>query len=95
MKLVYYEEGRNLTFCYHFLFSSAVMPCLFVICLIFCSKNGMLSYKAQSQDEEALVLAAAQLHMVFFKKNASILGTQITFENSYYIEICIRYVHNM
>ncbi|XP_074344212.1 phospholipid-transporting ATPase 2-like isoform X2 [Apium graveolens] len=37
------------------------------------SKNGVLSYKAQSQDEEALVRAAAQLNMVFVKKNASIL----------------------
>ncbi|XP_063946679.1 phospholipid-transporting ATPase 2 isoform X2 [Daucus carota subsp. sativus] len=37
------------------------------------SKNGVLSYKAQSQDEEALVRAASQLHMVFVKKNASIL----------------------
>ncbi|KAL8107222.1 phospholipid-transporting ATPase 2-like isoform X1 [Apium graveolens] len=37
------------------------------------SKNGGLSYKAQSQDEEALVRAAAQLHMIFSKKNANIL----------------------
>lgn len=31
-------------------------------------------YKAQSQDEEALVRAAAQLHLVFFNNNANILG---------------------
>lgn len=31
-------------------------------------------YKAQSQDEDALVHAAAQLHMVFVNKNANILG---------------------
>ncbi|KAL1834610.1 hypothetical protein DCAR_0104820 [Daucus carota subsp. sativus] len=37
------------------------------------SKDGVLSYKAQSQDEEALVRAAAQLHLVFVKKNANIL----------------------
>lgn len=32
-------------------------------------------YKAQSQDEEALVRAAACLHMVFVNKNANIFGT--------------------
>lgn len=31
-------------------------------------------YKAQSQDEEALVHAAAKLHMVFVNKNANIVG---------------------
>lgn len=39
-----------------------------------CSKNGSIVYKAQSQDEDALVHAAAQLHMVFVNKNANILG---------------------
>ena len=38
------------------------------------SKTGAIMYKAQSQDEDALVQAAAQLHMVFFNKNANILG---------------------
>ncbi|XAR55536.1 Phospholipid-translocating ATPase [Bertholletia excelsa] len=37
------------------------------------SKSGSISYKAQSQDEEALVHAASQLHMVFINKNANIL----------------------
>ncbi|PON34844.1 P-type ATPase, subfamily IV [Parasponia andersonii] len=37
------------------------------------SKSGTIMYKAQSQDEDALVQAAAQLHMVFFNKNANIL----------------------
>lgn len=37
------------------------------------SKNGGIQYKAQSQDEDALVNAAAQLHMVFVNKNADIL----------------------
>lgn len=67
------------------------MPCLFVICAIFHSKNGVLSYKAQSQDEEALVRAAAQLHMVFVKKNASILGTQIRLK----IHITLEYILHM
>lgn len=31
-------------------------------------------YKAQSQDEEALVQAAARLHMVFVNKSGNILG---------------------
>ncbi|KAL3818984.1 hypothetical protein ACJIZ3_004889 [Penstemon smallii] len=35
------------------------------------SKNGSISYKAQSQDEEALVRAAARLHMVFVNKNGN------------------------
>ncbi|KAI8006156.1 Phospholipid-transporting ATPase 2 [Camellia lanceoleosa] len=37
------------------------------------SKSGSVSYKAQSQDEEALVRAASCLNMVFFNKNANIL----------------------
>lgn len=31
-------------------------------------------YKAQSQDEDALVHAAAKLHMVFSNKSGNILG---------------------
>lgn len=38
------------------------------------SKAGDIVYKAQSQDEDALVIAAAKLHMVFVNKNANILG---------------------
>lgn len=38
------------------------------------SKSGAISYKAQSQDEEALVRAAARLHMIFENKNGNILG---------------------
>ncbi|XP_031255329.1 phospholipid-transporting ATPase 2 [Pistacia vera] len=37
------------------------------------SKTGAILYKAQSQDEEALVHAAAKLHMVFVNKNANIV----------------------
>ncbi|XP_048422253.1 phospholipid-transporting ATPase 2 isoform X1 [Pyrus x bretschneideri] len=37
------------------------------------SKSGSILYKAQSQDEDALVHAAAQLHMVFVNKNSNIL----------------------
>ncbi|KAM7490496.1 hypothetical protein LguiA_033417 [Lonicera macranthoides] len=44
------------------------------------SKSGAISYKAQSQDEEALVRAAARLHMIFFHKNANIL--EINFNSS-------------
>lgn len=42
--------------------------------LFFFSKCGNILYKAQSQDEDALVNAAAYLHMVFVNKNANILG---------------------
>ena len=45
----------------------------------FCSKSGAISYKAQSQDEEALVRAAARLHMIFFNKSANILGKLLLF----------------
>lgn len=44
------------------------------------SKAGAILYKAQSQDEEALVHAAAQLHMVLVNKNASII--EIKFNSS-------------
>ncbi|KAH7576968.1 hypothetical protein JRO89_XS01G0184100 [Xanthoceras sorbifolium] len=44
------------------------------------SKTGSILYKAQSQDEDALVHAAAKLHMVFVKKNANIL--EIRFNGS-------------
>ncbi|KAI9086650.1 hypothetical protein K1719_031244 [Acacia pycnantha] len=37
------------------------------------SKIGDILYKAQSQDEDALVNAAARLNMVFFNKNGNIL----------------------
>ncbi|GKU93088.1 hypothetical protein SLEP1_g6716 [Rubroshorea leprosula] len=37
------------------------------------SKSGAISYKAQSQDEDALVNAAARLHMVYANKNGNIL----------------------
>ncbi|CAI0385422.1 unnamed protein product [Linum tenue] len=37
------------------------------------SKNGNVLYKAQSQDEEALVQAAAKLHMVLFSKSGNLL----------------------
>ncbi|KDP24096.1 hypothetical protein JCGZ_25753 [Jatropha curcas] len=37
------------------------------------SKTGAILYKAQSQDEEALVQAAANLHMVYVSKNGNIL----------------------
>ncbi|KAF2531321.1 hypothetical protein F2Q70_00031293 [Brassica cretica] len=37
------------------------------------SKAGDIIYKAQSQDEDALVIAAAKLHMVFVGKNANLL----------------------
>lgn len=37
------------------------------------SKSGAVTYKAQSQDEEALVRAAGRLHMVFENKNGNIL----------------------
>ncbi|RXH90418.1 hypothetical protein DVH24_035182 [Malus domestica] len=37
------------------------------------SRSGSILYKAQSQDEDALVHAAAQLHMVFVNKNSNIL----------------------
>ncbi|EOA14661.1 hypothetical protein CARUB_v10027927mg [Capsella rubella] len=44
------------------------------------SKAGDIVYKAQSQDEDALVIAAAKLHMVFVGKNANLL--EIRFNGS-------------
>ncbi|XP_021894272.1 phospholipid-transporting ATPase 2 [Carica papaya] len=44
------------------------------------SKTGAISYKAQSQDEDALVHAAAEMHMVFVNRNANIL--EIRFNSS-------------
>ncbi|XP_042049383.1 phospholipid-transporting ATPase 2-like isoform X4 [Salvia splendens] len=40
------------------------------------SKSGTISYKALSQDEEALVCAAARLRMVLENKNGNILGKE-------------------
>jgi phospholipid-translocating ATPase len=37
------------------------------------SKSGAVSYKAQSQDEEALVRAASRLNMIFFNRSTNIL----------------------
>jgi phospholipid-translocating ATPase len=44
------------------------------------SKAGDIVYKAQSQDEDALVIAASKLHMVFVGKNANLL--EIRFNGS-------------
>ncbi|KAL6556644.1 Alanine aminotransferase 2 [Orobanche gracilis] len=41
------------------------------------SKSGDISYKAQSQDEEALVRAAARLHMVLENKNGNIIDIKL------------------
>ncbi|GJX01337.1 phospholipid-transporting ATPase 2 isoform X1 [Tanacetum coccineum] len=55
------------------------------------SSSGIVSYKAQSQDEEALVRAAASMHMAFVNKNSNILdinfnGTLIQYEVLDYLE---------
>ncbi|KAM7277451.1 hypothetical protein ACFE04_019317 [Oxalis oulophora] len=44
------------------------------------SKTGPIVYKALSQDEEALVYAAAWLHLVFFNKNGN--NTEVRFNTS-------------
>ncbi|KAK7335475.1 hypothetical protein VNO80_27343 [Phaseolus coccineus] len=44
------------------------------------SKTGDILYKAQSQDEDALVHAAAQLHMIYFNKSGNIL--EVKFNSS-------------
>ncbi|QCE09695.1 phospholipid-translocating ATPase [Vigna unguiculata] len=44
------------------------------------SKTGDILYKAQSQDEDALVQAAAQLHMIYFNKSGNIL--EVKFNSS-------------
>ncbi|KAK7401947.1 hypothetical protein VNO78_13835 [Psophocarpus tetragonolobus] len=44
------------------------------------SKTGDILYKAQSQDEDALVHASARLHMVYFNKNGNIL--EVKFNSS-------------
>lgn len=49
--------------------------CASLICVFgLCSKSGEITYKAQSQDEDALVHAAAQLNMVFMNKNGNFIG---------------------
>ncbi|KAI7748303.1 hypothetical protein M8C21_012110 [Ambrosia artemisiifolia] len=55
------------------------------------SPSGIVTYKAQSQDEEALVRAAASMHMDFFNKNSNILeinfnGSLIQYEVLDYLE---------
>lgn len=48
--------------------------CCCIIFVSLCSNSGTISYKAQSQDEEALVRAAARLLMVFANKSGNIVG---------------------
>ncbi|GJX60926.1 phospholipid-transporting ATPase 2 isoform X1, partial [Tanacetum coccineum] len=55
------------------------------------SSSGIVSYKAQSQDEEALVRAAASMHMAFVNKNSNLLdinfnGSLIQYEVLDYLE---------
>lgn len=52
----------------------SISLCLFLWVFPSDSKAGDIIYKAQSQDEDALVIAAAKLHMVFVGKNANLLG---------------------
>ena len=52
----------------------SILLCLFLWVFPSDSKAGDIIYKAQSQDEDALVTAAAKLHMVFVGKNANLLG---------------------
>ncbi|KAG4968806.1 hypothetical protein JHK87_034457 [Glycine soja] len=42
------------------------------------SKTGDILYKAQSQDEDALVHAASRLHMVYFNKSGNILEVKFS-----------------
>jgi phospholipid-translocating ATPase len=48
------------------------------------SKTGAILYKAQSQDEEALVNAAARLHMIFSNKNGNDLGLMVLKDSTKY-----------
>lgn len=52
--------------------NTSSLVCLLLLWLY--SNGGTISYKALSQDEEALVCAAARLRMVFENKNGNILG---------------------
>jgi len=47
---------------------------ILVLCATSSSPSGSVFYKAQSQDEDALVNAAANLHMVLVSKNGNNAG---------------------
>jgi len=49
-----------------------------------CSKSGTISYKAQSEDEDALVNAASRLHMVLMSKTGNTLGKAFTLVLTFY-----------
>jgi hypothetical protein len=48
-----------------------------------CSAGGALFYKAQSQDEDALVQAAAQLQVLLCSKMGSVVGGYLLFHHNF------------
>jgi phospholipid-translocating ATPase len=53
---------------------SFLLSFILVLCATSSSPSGSVLYKAQSQDEDALVNAAANLHMVLVSKNGNNAG---------------------
>ncbi len=68
-------QCRCLTFSmYHWLLFSFCSSFLIQYGMGWCSAGGALFYKAQSQDEDALVQAAAQLQVLLCSKMGSVVG---------------------
>jgi hypothetical protein len=59
---------------YHWLLFSFCSSFLIQYGMGWCSAGGALVYKAQSQDEDALVQAAAQLQVLLCSKMGSVVG---------------------
>jgi hypothetical protein len=61
-----------------------------------CSVNGALVYKAQSQDEDALVQAAAQLQVLSCNKMGSIVGGYLLLHhNLVIVVVLLLWVYNI
>jgi hypothetical protein len=61
-----------------------------------CSAGGALVYKAQSQDEDALVQAAAQLQVLLCSKMGSVVGGYLLLHhNSLIAVVLLLWVYNV
>jgi hypothetical protein len=61
-----------------------------------CSANGALIYKAQSQDDDVLVQATIQLQMLLCNKMGSIIGGYLLLHHNFVIAtILLLWVYNI
>jgi hypothetical protein len=74
---------------YHWLLFSFCSSFLIQYEMGWCSAGGALVYKAQSQDEDALVQAAAQLQVLLCSKMGSVVGGYLLLHHNLLIAVVL------